>query len=206
MIELKKITKTFGNQILFKDFSLIIEDGEFMAITGESGKGKTTLLNIISLLDTPTSGEVIINGKSKFTEKEILLLQRNKFAYLFQNYALIENETVLKNMEIALKYKKNCNKRKEIETALAIVGLNSSLNKKVFQLSGGEQQKVALARAFIKEPQYIFADEPTGNLDKKNRDAVFLILREMNDMGKTVIYVTHDIELAKQAKKNVNLS
>lgn len=205
MIELVNINKKFGNKVVLKDFSLKIEDTDFIAIVGESGKGKTTLLNIIGLLEQSDSGDIIIEEQMNPNKKQTLLLQREKLAYLFQNYALMENETVEKNLLIALEYQKNIDKRKIIKEALQKVNLPNYEKKKIFELSGGEQQRIALARILIKKCDYILADEPTGNLDNNNRDLVFNILKDLNEDGKTIIFVTHDTELASRAKKIITI-
>ncbi|MGE7629777.1 putative bacteriocin export ABC transporter [Bacillus cereus] len=205
MIELVNINKKFDNKVVLKDFSLKIEDTDFIAIVGESGKGKTTLLNIIGLLEQSDSGDIIIEEQMNPNKKQTLLLQREKLAYLFQNYALMENETVEKNLLIALEYQKNIDKRKIIKEALQKVNLPNYEKKKIFELSGGEQQRIALARILIKKCDYILADEPTGNLDNNNRDLVFNILKDLNEDGKTIIFVTHDMELASRAKKIITI-
>ncbi|MDP7978828.1 putative bacteriocin export ABC transporter [Bacillus multifaciens] len=205
MIELKHINKQFHDKKILEDFHLKIENGDFIAIVGESGSGKTTLLNIVGLLEKADSGDIVIDGQINPNAKQTLLLQRNCFGYLFQNYALIENETVEKNLKIALKYQNQVDKKEQIQQALKEVSLSGYEKKKIFELSGGEQQRIALARVILKKCDYIFADEPTGNLDKKNRDQVFDILKKMNDEGKTILFVTHDLELAEKAKKMIRL-
>ncbi|KSU86140.1 bacteriocin ABC transporter ATP-binding protein [Priestia aryabhattai] len=205
MLELVKISKSFKNKQIISDFSLSVKRGEFISIVGESGKGKTTLLNIIGLLEDVDNGKVIIDGNDNITRKEKMLLQRYKIGYLFQNYALIENETVEKNLLIALAYRKNINKNEEIRKALDTVGLSGFEKRKVYELSGGEQQRIALARVILKKCDYILADEPTGNLDINNRNMIFNILEELNNQGKTIIFVTHDLELANKTKRTINL-
>ncbi|ENQ3077438.1 ABC transporter ATP-binding protein [Bacillus cereus] len=205
MIELKHINKQFHDKKILEDFHLKIENGDFIAIVGESGSGKTTLLNIVGLLEKADSGDIVIDGQINPNAKQTLLLQRNRFGYLFQNYALIENETVEKNLKIALKYQNQVDKKEQIQQALKEVSLSGYEKKKIFELSGGEQQRIALARVILKKCDYIFADEPTGNLDKKNRDQVFDILKKMNDEGKTILFVTHDLELAEKAKRVIRL-
>jgi len=206
MLEAIKITKAYDNEAVVTDFSIKIEKGDFIAITGESGSGKTTTLNMLGLLEKPDFGEVIVEGEVNLNRKETMLTQRRKFGYLFQNYALIENETVESNLKIALEYRKGVNKKSAMKEALYFVNLSSSfLTKKIYQLSGGEQQRVAIARLFLKEADYVFADEPTGNLDIKNRDIVFGLLKKLNEEGKAVIFVTHDLELANQADHVVKL-
>ena len=205
MIALKNIQKTYKNKTIFNNFSLQIEDGSFIAITGESGSGKTTLLNIMGLLESADKGNVSIDGQNHFSAKGKLLFYRHKAGFLFQNFALIEEKTVLENLLIALAYRKVDSKRIAISKVLDSLDLSGIENKKVFQLSGGEQQRVALARIILKEPQYIFADEPTGNLDLKNRDIVFQHLINLNSQGKTVILVSHDKELVSHVTKVIQL-
>ena len=206
MLEAVNITKAYNNEAIVSDFNIKVEKGDFVAITGESGKGKTTILNMLGLLEKPDFGEVIVEGVVNLSGKEVMMTQRHKFGYLFQNYALIENETVEVNLKIALEYRKGVNKKSLMKEALHFVNLNAAtLNKKIYQLSGGEQQRVAIARLFLKESDYVFADEPTGNLDTKNRDIVFDLLRKLNEMGKAVVYVTHDLELAEKANRWIKL-
>ena len=205
MIEVNHISKQYNNEPVVSDFSLKIERGDFLAITGESGKGKTTILNMIGLLEKADGGEIIIDGVKNPNKKQTMLIQRHTFGYLFQNYALIENETVENNLKIALEYQNGINKDSVMKEALEFVGLRGVMNKKIYQLSGGEQQRVALARVYIKKAEYIFADEPTGNLDSKNRDKVFELLKQLNEAGKTVIFVTHDMVLASQAKRHIRI-
>lgn len=205
MISLINISKKFKDKSIIDKFNLEISRGEFIAITGNSGSGKTTLLNIMGLLEKPDSGDVIINNIKNPTSKQIKILQRDSYGYLFQNYALIENENVESNLKIALKYQKNINKNDKINCVLESVGLSKYNKKKIYELSGGEQQRVALARVILKGCEVIFADEPTGNLDKENRDRVFEILKGLNAEGKTIIFVTHDLDLSKQADRIIKL-
>lgn len=206
MIEAVHLTKCYNNEAVVSDFSLKIEKGDFIAITGESGKGKTTILNMLGLLEKADSGDIIIEGNKNPRRKETMLLQRYQFGYLFQNYALIENESVTNNLKIALYYQKGVNKQELMEEAVQFVNLNPGvLKKQIYQLSGGEQQRVAIARLYLKQSDYIFADEPTGNLDLKNRDIVFELLKKLNEEGKAVTYVTHDLELAKSTANWVDL-
>lgn len=205
MIVAEKVSKNFGDRTIINNFNLEIGSGELISITGESGKGKTTILNILGLLEKPSMGSITFLGKKNPSKRETMLLQRDKIGYLFQNYALIENETVEDNLKIVFKYHKGVNKKEEIQKSLCSVGLDNFEKRKIYTLSGGEQQRVALARIFIKDCTYIFADEPTGNLDRKNSHMVFDILKKLNNMNKTILYVTHDEELSKQATRCVTL-
>lgn len=194
-IEITGLKKSFGSNIIFDNFDMRIKKNEFVAITGSSGKGKSTLLNIIGLLETKDEGTVIINGieNAALNKKNGIQLLRNSIGYLFQNYALIDNETVMYNLNIALKFEKKVEKNDLIISALETVGLSKNdLNKKIFKMSGGEQQRVALARLILKPCEIILADEPTGSLDAKNRDMVLDVLKSLQTTGKTILIVTHD--------------
>lgn len=208
MIELNRVTKKYNKQAILDNFSMKIEDGDFLCIYGESGSGKTTLLNILGLLEKPDSGEIIFDKERKVNEKTRTNLQRNEIGYLFQNFGLITNETVQDNLLIALKHRKiKKSESKELMLAsLKQVNLSNILGKKIFELSGGEQQRVALARILLKQPKYIFADEPTGNLDEKNSDTVFNILNDLNkNRGVTVVFVTHNPKLIKLSNNVLKL-
>lgn len=205
MIEAIEISKAYYKKTIVNNFNIKITKGDFISITGESGKGKTTILNMLGLLEKVDTGNIIVEGVKNPNKKEVMMIQRNIFGYLFQNYGLIENETVENNLNIALEYRKGINKKKEINKALCSVNLEGFASRKVYELSGGEQQRVALSRIFIKNCDYIFADEPTGNLDKKNRDIVFDTLQKLNNMGKAVVYVTHDMEIANKAYRKINI-
>ncbi len=207
IIELKNINKSYSNKYLFKNLDFSIKKGEMVAITGPSGVGKSTLLNIIGLIDKPDSGEVVIcSNKNPFDKEKVKLkLFRDNIGYLFQNYALVDNYTVSKNLDIALEYVKNKNKKRLKEEALEKVGLLDKLNNKIFELSGGEQQRVALARLMLKERDIILADEPTGSLDEDNRDIILKLLKQLNDEGKTIVLVTHDKTVANMCNREINI-
>ena len=207
IIQLKNIDKKYGNKYLFKNLDFSIKKGEMIAITGSSGSGKSTLLNIIGLIDKPDSGEVLICGNKNPYDKEKIKLNlfRNNIGYLFQNYALVDNYTVSKNLDIALEYVKGKNKNKLKEEALDKVGLLDKLNNKVFELSGGEQQRVALARLMLKKNDIILADEPTGSLDEDNKAIILKLLKELNNEGKTVVIVTHDKVVADICDREINI-
>lgn len=201
MIEIKNLKKSFGEQKIFEEFSLTINDGEFVIISGDSGVGKTTLLNIIGYLEPYDGGEVLIDGieLAKIKQQNYLM---NKVGFLFQNFALIENQTVKQNLEIV---KQKSRTDHSIEEVLNLVGLSDKIDQKVYSLSGGEQQRIALARLFLKKCDIILADEPTGSLDKKNAEAVIKLLKTLNDEGKTVIIVTHDEGIKKMGARVVEL-
>lgn len=206
MIELINISKKFGDKEIFNNFSLTVNDGESIVITGKSGSGKSTLLNILSLIEKVDSGNIVWNNTiiNKINSKETELLMRNEIGYLFQNYALIENDSVLDNLKLASMYAKN---RKNIDyhKLLSEMDLDIDINKKIYLLSGGEQQRVALARLFIKPCKIIFADEPTGNLDQKNSDKIMDKLFELNKKGKTLVVVTHDLSIVDRFDRHIKL-
>lgn len=209
IIELKNICKCYGDHIILDEFSLTINEGDYVSITGPSGKGKTTILNIIGMLDKPNSGTVKICGHSNlnYSSRDAVNIRRYHLSYLFQNYGLIDAETVEENMNISLRFKKmrKDKKKKLISDALNQMGLTGYEQRKIYTLSGGEQQRVALAKIIVKSPKIILADEPTGSLDEKNRDYVLKVLEKFNEEGKTVIVVTHDSCVASCAKRHICL-
>lgn len=207
MIQLKNISLAYGEHRIFHNLNLDIADGEFVAIVGKSGSGKTSLLNIIALLEKPNQGYVLIDGKKYTSQRHILRYHRSLMSFLLQNFALIDEESVAFNLQIAAKFAVNPdNPAQDIASALKQVNLPESiLSQKVYQLSGGEQQRVALARLLIKDAKYILADEPTGNLDWQNSRIVFEILQLLNKLGRTIIMVTHDENLARQAQRIIEI-
>lgn len=196
IIRIDHLSKRFGENEIIKDFSLKVYSGTMIAIQGRSGSGKSTILNILGTIENFDEGTMTILGKknvkpnSKISEK----LLRNHIAYLFQNYALIDNISVKENLKIALKYNKNASVQ-DISNVLIKVGLEGFENKKVYELSGGEQQRVALARVMLKPCDLVLADEPTGNVDEENKRKIMRIFHDLKEMGKTVIIVTHDVSL-----------
>lgn len=206
-IILKNIVKKYGDNIIFNNFSLAIEAGEFIAITGESGKGKSTMLNIIGLLEK-CEGEIFLNGNliNNIGSKKRRELLKNKIGYLFQNYALIDDLTVYDNLKIVMKKEKRNSQVLKMEEALKKVGLiNKHLHQKVYELSGGEQQRVAVARLILKDCEIILADEPTGSLDKSNGTIIMDLLAALNKQGKTIVMVTHDDKNLKYSNRVVQL-
>lgn len=209
MIQLENITKTIGKKVILENLSLKINQGDLVAIVGKSGSGKSTLLNLLGLIDGDYSGRYEIFGQKNVPVNSVKsqAIIREHISYLFQNFALIDNETVEYNLMLALKYVKlsKKDKVKKIEEILERVGLSSTLHQKVSELSGGEQQRIAVARAILKPSQLLLADEPTGSLDPENRDLVLNFLLDMNKEGKTVIIVTHDIYVAQQCHRVIEL-
>ncbi|MCP2261313.1 putative ABC transport system ATP-binding protein [Streptoalloteichus tenebrarius] len=206
--ELLGVRKQYGGRKILDDFSLQIEAGEMVALTGASGSGKSTLLNIIGLLDAPDGGEVRILGDRapKPRSRAANRILRHHLGYLFQNFALIDSESVAHNLEIALTYSgRATSKQRRIAEALEQVGLPGAEERKVFSLSGGEQQRVAVARLLLKPCDIVLADEPTGSLDAENRDIVLSLLRSLNEAGKTIVIATHDKVVAGSCSRLIAL-
>lgn len=195
MIEITNLKKSFGDRVLFEDLNLKIDTGEFIVFSGVSGCGKTTLLSMIGSLENFDSGKIIVDGIDIRNRRNQQKYLSNKVGFLFQNFALIEEKTVKENLAVI---KKNNRSDVDMGTALKRVGLVGAEEKKVYTLSGGEQQRVAIARLMIKKCDLILCDEPTGSLDRANGERIMSILQEMNREGKTVILVTHD-ELYKKS-------
>ena len=202
MIEGINLTKKFGDRLLFDNLSFTIETGEFVCFSGESGKGKTTLLNMIGQIEPPTSGQIRYDGKAVRTSRDRLAFLATKVGFIFQNFALVEGKTVSQNLEFV---KKKNRQNISVEESLERVGLSDKLHAKVYTLSGGEQQRVALARLYIKKADIILADEPTGSLDRHNADLVMSILKDLNSQGKTIVLVTHDDAIKKRCNRIIEL-
>lgn len=202
MITIKNLSKSFGEKKLFENYSLQINDGEFVIFTGVSGCGKTTLLNMIGSLESADSGEIEVDSMDITQKKNQREYLKRKVGFLFQNFALVDNKTVEENLKLV---KNNCRSGVSIEEALEMVGLSDKAKQKVYSLSGGEQQRAALARLIVKKCDCVLADEPTGSLDRKNADTVFSILEKINESGKTVIMVTHDESFREKGKRVIEL-
>lgn len=202
MITIRNLSKSFDDRILFSNFNLVIEKGDFVIFSGPSGCGKTTLLNMIGGIETIDTGDIVVDGLDIKSKKNQLQYFRTKVAFLFQNFALVDNKTVRENLQLIRKDSKT---DISITEALQVVGLEDKLNKKVYTLSGGEQQRVALARVMLKKCDVVLADEPTGSLDRNNAGIVLDILKRFNQEGKTIILVTHDEEIKKQGNRVVHL-
>lgn len=189
MIKIINVNKRFDDKEIFENLNLTIKKGEFIIFSGVSGCGKTTLLNMIGSLEKIDSGEILVDGLDIGKRKNQQKYLSQKIGFLFQNFALVEDKTVLYNLKLIKKANRSA---LSIDDALKKVELLWAKNKKVYTLSGGEQQRIALARLMIKKCEIILCDEPTGSLDKANSQNVMRILKEMNEAGKTVILVTHD--------------
>ncbi|MFP3130568.1 MAG: ABC transporter ATP-binding protein [Nitrososphaeria archaeon] len=212
-VELINVSKVYGEEIKVKaleGINLKVERGEFLSIVGPSGSGKTTLLNILGTLDRPTEGKVLIAGKdtTEMDDDELSEIRNRFIGFVFQAYNLINRLTAQENVELPLIARgvpKKEREKRAIE-ALNIVGLAEKAKKKPTELSGGEQQRVAIARSLASDPTLILADEPTGNLDSKNASKVMNVLLDINEkFSKTIIMVTHNIELAQMTKKIIRL-
>ncbi len=206
IVSVKSISKSFQDKHVFDNLSFEIEEGSFVVIMGESGSGKSTLLNMIGLLDKPDNGDIILFDQKNikpFSRKAEIML-RDKIGYLFQNFALVDNETVEYNLVMALDNVKG-NKKDKIKEALKIVGLEEYEKKKVYKCSGGEQQRIALARLLLKPCELVLADEPTGSLDAHNKALVCDLLKQMQSDGKTIVVVTHDETLKEYATQVINI-
>ena len=209
MIELQHIWKQFGSRIIFSDLSLNFQSGMVYALIGDSGCGKTTLLNMLAKLETFDKGEIIYKGKS-LTSLKNNEFYRNELGYLFQNFGLLDSQTIRENLELGLIGKKQ-NKKQEKERlllqALQAVRLDYlSLNQKIYELSGGEAQRVALAKIILKDPPLILADEPTASLDPKNSKEIMEILLELRNANRTIIIATHNPSIWKMADQVIHLS
>lgn len=205
---LKKIytTRFGGNQVqALTDVNFSIEEGEYVAIMGESGSGKTTLLNILASLDRPTGGEVLLGGKnlSSIKEKEISAFRRNNLGFVFQDFNLLDNFSIMDNILLPLvlsgmDYPDMMRRLNVLADELEIKDL---MNKFPYEISGGQKQRAAVARALITEPQLVLADEPTGALDSRSADGLLALFEDVNDRGQTILMVTHSIKAASHAKR-----
>lgn len=206
MIRTENLYKKFGDLIALENINIQIHKGEFVAIMGASGSGKTTLMNILSSLDTPSSGNVLIEGIeiSQFKKSQKRRFRAEKIGLIFQQFHLIPYLNALENVMLAQHYHSIIDE-KSAKEILKSVGLEHRFFHRPSQLSGGEQQRLCIARALINEPSIIFADEPTGNLDEENENLVLEILLKLNKEGRTIVMVTHNPELAKKTQKTIIL-
>ena len=212
MIKITGLIKTLhggGHKVeILKSIDLTIPTGQFIAITGHSGSGKTTLLSLIAGLDTPTGGTINIDGQdiTKLDEDELALLRGKRFGFIFQNFHLIPTLTALENIVLSAELNGTPSATKKSGDLLGTVGLGERKHHYPAQLSGGEQQRLSLARAFVNDPEIILADEPTGNLDSKNSDRIIELLKELHRInGATIILVTHESQVADQSQRILTL-
>jgi len=213
IIQTKNLKRSFkmGSQRVdaLKDISFSANKGEFISIMGPSGSGKTTLMNIIGCLDTPSSGEYLLNNKSvaELKDDELAKIRNKEIGFVFQSFHLLARNSALNNVMLPLKYAGK-NKNEAIDLSLSVldrVGLKDRVDHTPAELSGGQQQRVAIARALVNNPSILFADEPTGNLDSKTGDEVMRLFKELNAEGQTIILITHEDDIAHQSKRIINI-
>ncbi len=213
MIKIKNVSKTYklGNEeiLALDNISLTIEKGEYISIVGPSGSGKSTLMNIIGLLDVPDSGSYYIEDKevSKLDDNSLALLRSKSIGFVFQNFNLLNKLSALDNVMVPLLYQgyKDSEAKELAKEALTRVGLSHRYKHLPSQLSGGQMQRVAIARALVSDPKIILADEPTGAVDSKTGNEIMKLFEDLNKNGETVIVITHDINVAKRAKKTYTI-
>lgn len=211
MIDLKGIKKIYKGKgihtVALNDINLSIDAGEFLCIMGRSGSGKTTLLNVLGCMDDFDEGEYIFDGidVKKLKSRELASFRSKNVGFVFQSFNLIDDMNVLENVEVPLGYA-GMPSKKRMQTALEMIkklGMQDKIKHYPSELSGGQQQRVAIARALANNPKIILADEPTGNLDSENGEMIMTLLKNLNEEGKTIILVTHDMSVAKYAKRKI---
>jgi putative ABC transport system ATP-binding protein len=213
ILKMNQITKTYHlggeEQVVLNQINLTVNQGDFLAILGPSGSGKSTLMNMIGCLDSPTSGEYILSNQKvdELDETELAAIRNKEVGFVFQQFQLLPRFNALQNVELPLVYagvaeKERKNRAQEILTK---VGLGGKMNNRPNQLSGGQQQRVAIARAMVTEPTILLADEPTGALDQKTGQQIIELFHELHNEGKTIIMITHDSEIAKNASRIVHI-
>jgi putative ABC transport system ATP-binding protein len=213
MIEMQNVGKVFRTDVVethaLRNFSLKVEPGEFVAITGHSGSGKTTFLNVAGLLEELDSGRYVFDGQdvSKLTDNERSRIRNRKIGFIFQSFNLIPDINIYRNVEAPLHYQRmpGAERKQRILASLERVGLTSRMKHVPSQLSGGQQQRAAIARAISGDPCLILADEPTGNLDTSMSNQIMKLLLQINAAGTTILMVTHNPELAEQAHRQVHI-
>lgn len=214
IIKVEKLRREFivggEKEKALRGVSFTIREGEFVTIMGTSGSGKSTLLNILGCLDTPTSGEYWLDGTSvqSMSKNQRATTRNRKIGFVFQNYNLLPKTTAIENVELPLLYNPDVGgkeRRERAITALEAVGLSERLNHKSNQMSGGQQQRVAIARALVNNPVIILADEATGNLDTRTSFSILTLFQDLHKKGRTIIFVTHNPELAEYSSRNIVL-
>jgi putative ABC transport system ATP-binding protein len=214
LIRLQGITRVFnvgGEEVrALHGVSFGISRGEWVAIIGQSGSGKTTMMNILGCLDTPTSGSYFLNGKdvSRMSDDELAIIRNKEIGFIFQTFQLLPRETALANVELPLVYRGTGarERREKARVALEKVGLGHRTHHKPNELSGGQRQRVAIARALVSEPSMLLADEPTGNLDSATGEEIIRLFEELHKAGHTLVLVTHEPKLAARCPRAVRLS
>ncbi|EOJ2162167.1 ABC transporter ATP-binding protein [Campylobacter jejuni] len=206
LIKINNLNKEFGKVKALNNINLSVYEGEWLAIMGPSGSGKSTLLNILSLMDTPSSGEYILDNENleQMDEEQKITLRREKIGLVFQQFHLIPYLNVLENVMLSQYYHSSVDEE-DTKMVLEKVGLSHRLTHLPSQLSGGEQQRVCIARALINNPELLLADEPTGNLDEANEQIVLQTLQKLKNEGKTIVLITHNPDLAKFADRTLIL-
>ena len=206
LLELKSVSKIYGPLKALDNVNLKVENGEWLAIMGPSGSGKSTMMNIIGCMDKPSLGEVILDGVdiAKESGKKLTEIRRDKIGLIFQQFHLVNYLTAVENVMVSQYYHSMPDENEALE-ALERVGLKDRAKHLPSQLSGGEQQRVCIARALINHPEIVLADEPTGNLDETNENIVIELFRQLHRQGTTLIVVTHDPEVAEVAQRTVVL-
>ena len=206
LLELKNVSKIYGDLKALNDVSIRVEKGEWVAIMGPSGSGKSTMMNIIGCMDKPSLGEVLLDGVdiSKEPQKKLTDIRRDKIGLIFQQFHMVTYLTAVENVMVSQYYHSMPDEEEALE-ALERVGLRDRAKHLPSQLSGGEQQRVCVARALINHPELILADEPTGNLDETNENIVLDLFRQLHNEGTTLIVVTHDPEVAEAAQRTIVL-
>lgn len=213
MIEIKNVSKSYkmGKEVVtaLNNVSLTIKDSEFVAIVGPSGSGKSTLMHLVGGLDSPTSGNILVDGNdiSKLKDKAMSKYRNKTIGFVFQAFNLENTQTALENVMMPLIFSGiGMKERKErAKKALEMVGLGDKTRHKPNEMSGGQRQRVSIARALVNNPKIIFADEPTGNLDSKNGELIMKLLSDLNSQGYTIIMVTHNMEEAEKAKRIITI-
>jgi putative ABC transport system ATP-binding protein len=213
MLNMQNISKVYRTESVethaLRDFSLQVEEGEFVSVTGPSGSGKTTFLNVAGLLEESSGGVYELDGRSvsSLNDNERSRLRNEKIGFIFQSFNLIPELDIYDNVDVPLRYRGfgSAERRKRIEHVIDMVGLGSRSRHLPSQLSGGQQQRVAIARALAGEPRFLLADEPTGNLDSEMAESVMQLLESINDAGTTIVMVTHEPKLALRAKRNISV-
>ncbi len=214
IIHIEKLRRDFkvGDETVhaLRDVSFSVCQGEFVTIMGTSGSGKSTLLNILGCLDSPTSGEYVLDGVSvkEMSKNDRAILRNRKIGFVFQNYNLLPKTTAIENVELPLLYNPGLKARQREDMArkaLEAVGLQDRMYHKSNQMSGGQQQRVAIARALVNDPVLILADEATGNLDTRTSFSILVLFQELHRRGRTIIFVTHNPELASYSSRNIVL-